>query len=193
MSSRRVSRRGKPFRAIFAAGAAAATLALTASPAAATGIGIRGAWGDTPEVEENTQMIGGFFRLGSKVAVEAAVDYRGTNLGDGAEVRTWPATVSLLISPIPYVYGLAGIGWYNTTVALPPAFNGVEETWREFGYHAGAGVQLPVVQSVSFVGDLRYSYVGYEFDEFADALSDFDGGDYLALNLGLMVHLPSRN
>jgi hypothetical protein len=168
-------------------------LACGPAPAAASGIGIRGAWVDTPEREDDTQMVGGFFRLGNRIALEAAVDYRNTKLGGGAEVRTWPATLSLVAFPIPYIYGLAGIGWYNTTLELPASFGGMEDTWREFGYHLGAGIQAPIVTSLSFVGDLRYSYVGYDFDEFADAVSDFDGGDYLALNLGLMITFPERN
>ena len=178
---------------LAASGLAAAALLLSPSCARASGIGVRGAWVDTPEREDDAQMVGAFLRLGTTMALEGAVDYRKTELGGGAEVRTWPATLSLVAFPIPYIYGLAGIGWYNTTLELPASFGGMEDTWREFGYHLGAGIQAPIVTSLSFVGDLRYSYVGYDFDEFAVAVSDFDGGDYLALNLGLMITFPERN
>jgi hypothetical protein len=177
---------------LASAGIAAAALVLAASCAHASGIGVRGAWVDTPGEEDNAQMVGGFLRLGNAIALEGAVDYRSTEIGGGAEMRTWPVTLSLVASPIPFLYGVAGIGWYNTTLELSPALGGMEDTWREFGYHAGGGVQLPIVPYLSFVGDLRYSYVGYEFDEFADAVSDFDGGDYLALNLGVMLGFPER-
>lgn len=175
---------------LAASGLAAAALLLSPSCARASGIGVRGAWVDTPEREEDAQMVGAFLRLGTTMALEGAVDYRKTELGGGAEMRTWPVTLSLVASPIPVLYGVAGVGWYNTTLELSPALGGLEDTWREFGYHVGGGVQFPIVPYLSFVGDLRYSYVGYDFDEFASAVSDFDGGDYLALNLGVMLGFP---
>jgi hypothetical protein len=171
---------------------AAATL-IAVSSAQATGIGIRGAWVDTPDGEQNVGMVGGFARLGSIVALEGAVDYRRERLGPGAEVRTWPVTMSLVLAPIPVLYGVAGIGWYNTTLEIAPAYGGFEDTSTEFGYHLGAGVQLPIVPSLAFVGDLRYSFINYDFDEFAEAVTDFDGGDYLTMNLGLMLNLPTSS
>ncbi|HMB70324.1 MAG TPA: outer membrane beta-barrel protein [bacterium] len=167
----------------------AAGLLLLASTGHATGLGVRGSVVSTPDDEENARMMGGFVRIGSMFAVEGAVDYRSTDIGP-AEVKTWPVTASLVVSPIPFAYGLAGVGWYNTTLDLPPELAELEVTEREFGYHAGAGVRFPLAPVLSFVGDLRYSYVGYDFDEFTDTVAEFDGGDYVALNLGLMFELP---
>ena len=156
----------------------------------ATGVGVRGAWVDRPDSEENTQMVGGFFRLGRALALEGAVDYRREELGGGAEVRTWPVTASLVASPIPFLYGLAGVGWYNTTLELPSTGGADDRTEREFGYHIGAGTRVPIVPSLSFLADLRYAYVDYQFDEFGEAVSNFDGGNYLTLNLGIMLSEP---
>jgi hypothetical protein len=124
------------------------------------------------------------------MALEGAVDYRRTDLAGGAETRAWPVTLSLVASPIPVAYLLAGIGWYNLTLEVPSAFSTVEETQSRFGYHVGAGVRAPVLPDLSFVGDLRYGYVDYEFDQFAEAVAGFDGGDYVSLNLGVMLAIP---
>jgi opacity protein-like surface antigen len=177
-----------PIKAAMVVAGTCITVALAADLAHASGIGVRGAWVDTPDTEDNTSMVGGFVRLGSTVALEGAVDYRREDVGLGAELRTWPVTLSLILAPIPVVYGVAGVGWYNTTLELPPALEGLEDTQSEFGYHVGAGAQLPIVPALSFVGDLRYSYINYDFDEFGEAVSNFDGGNYLALNLGLMLN-----
>ncbi|MCA9753281.1 MAG: outer membrane beta-barrel protein [Gemmatimonadetes bacterium] len=186
----RASRKKRPrgARRTFAVTAAVALLAtLFAGSAFATGVGVRGAWVDAPDTDENLHMIGGFVRVGGPVQLEGAVDYRNESLPGGVDVRTWPVTASLIVAPIPYVYGLAGIGWYNTTIDFTSESNVEDTTKREFGWHAGAGTQVPILPSLSFVADLRYAYVDYQFDEFAESVARFDGGDYVTLNLGLML------
>jgi opacity protein-like surface antigen len=159
---------------------------LGSGPASATGVGVRGALVNNTTTDENVRMVGAFGRLGGVFAVEGAIDYRNEDAGLGTEVRTWPVTASLLFQPIPFLYGLAGVGWYNTTVEFPE-FTGLdEETTTEFGYHAGVGTQLPIVPMISLVGDVRYNYVDYDFSEFADAVGDFEDGNYVSLNVGLM-------
>jgi hypothetical protein len=176
--------------AISAIAIGALVLLLTATSSRATGVGVRGAWVDRPNTDENTQMVGGFFRLGGVAALEGAVDYRKEDLPGSVEVRTWPVTASLVVSPIPVLYGLAGVGWYNTTIDFPSSALVDDRTQRDFGWHVGAGTQVPIMPSLSFLADLRYAYINYDFDEFAESVADFDGGNYLTLNLGLMLGTP---
>jgi opacity protein-like surface antigen len=135
-------------------------------------------------------MLGAFVRAGSMFGVEGAVDYRNEDLGSGAELRTWPVTVSLIVAPIPLVYGVAGVGWYNTTLETPGLLGTSEETSTDFGYHVGAGAQLPILPMLSLVGDVRYSYVDYDLDAFTSSVSEMEKGNYVSVNVGAMFQLP---
>ncbi len=160
------------------------------SSALAGGLGVRGALVNNTQTEENLRMVGAFARVGGVLALEGAVDYRREDVGPDSRVKTWPVTASLVFQPVPFVYGLAGVGWYNTTVEFPEALGLDDETTTEFGYHAGVGTQLPIVPTLSVVGDVRYNYVDYDLSEFADAVGDFEDGSYVSLNVGLMFTPP---
>jgi hypothetical protein len=170
--------------------AAALLVACQASRADAVGLGARGAWVDRTDAEENSRMVGAFIRTGGAIGFEGAVDYRNEDLGSGAELRTWPVTVSLVASPIPFLYGLAGVGWYNTTIEAPALIGSSEETSTDFGYHIGAGAQLPIMPALSLVGDVRYAYVDYEFEEFTSSASELEKGSSVSVNIGAMLQLP---
>ncbi|MFN8179945.1 MAG: outer membrane beta-barrel protein [bacterium] len=173
--------------------AAAAIVILVAAGAARAdlGLGVRGAWVDNRNTDDHTSMKGAFLRMGPPLLqAEAGVDYRSEDLGGGLTVKTWPVTLGAVLSPLPWLYGVAGVGWYHTTADFP-AYSSIEDhTATKFGYHAGAGVRLPVVPSLSVVVDGRYTYIDYKLDEFADALGDFKKGDYFTVNAGLMFEFP---
>lgn len=101
-------------------------------------------------------------KLTSSLGAEGAIQYRQEDLGNGAvTVRSWPILVSGLIYPLPIVYGVVGAGWYNTTFEFD--IQGIDdETEQEFGWHFGAGVELPVGGSKLF-GDIRYVFIDYDF------------------------------
>ncbi|MGQ0720447.1 MAG: outer membrane protein [Candidatus Eiseniibacteriota bacterium] len=175
---------------VLGAAAAALLVASQAPPADALGLGARGAWVDRTDAEESSRMLGAFVRTGGMIGIEGAVDYRNEDLGSGAEMRTWPVTVSLIASPIPFLYGLAGVGWYNTTIEAPALLGSNEETSTDFGYHIGAGAQLPVMPALSLVGDVRYAYVDYEFEEFTGSASELEKGSSVSVNIGAMLQIP---
>ena len=150
------------------------------------GIGAHYSWVRNQETEEGTSMIGAMARMrGQVVGVEGAIDYRNDDLGGDVKMKTWPVTASLMIFPIPVVYGLAGLGWYNSTITSS-LFD--DQTDSQLGYHFGAGVEVPVAKTIRLTGDIRYLFVDYEFDDIPSTIGKVDA-DALSLNGGLIFYL----
>lgn len=146
------------------------------------GLGPRAGYYRSRDAEEGS-WYGGLqarFRLGKVIGLEGAVDYRPeetfeVNLpGASAEIRqhSYPVTASLLIFlPIlphfsPYLVG--GGGWYYTKIDYSDTLEaqGFEDrTERLFGWHAGAGLELPITEHVALNGDLRYIFLDSDFGE----------------------------
>ena len=174
------------------ASAAILTLLIAGVSHADLGLGAKGAWVTNRETDDSVGMVGGFLRVGHPVLqLEGGVDYRNEEISNDLHVRTWPVTASLVVSPLPIVYALAGVGWYHTTIDFPTSSVFRDDTQTEFGYHVGAGLKFPIVPAVSAITDVRYSYVNYDFDQFSEALGDFDKGNYVSLNAGLMFQMPA--
>jgi opacity protein-like surface antigen len=157
----------------------------------AAGIGARIGRVSVPDTDEGATMFGAFLRSGAVLGLEGAVDYRTETLGGGGELRTWPITASLVLQPVPLVYGLAGIGWYQTTLDFPPGLMIEKKTESKVGYQVGAGVRLPVLPPISLLADIRYAYIDYDFGDAVDAVAGFDGGNYVSAHLGAMFHFSS--
>jgi opacity protein-like surface antigen len=106
------------------------------------------------------------FKLSEALAVEGSIDYRSEKFdNDAVTVRTWPLMATGLFYPIPIVYGAIGAGWYNTTIeynADLKALGASNNTEQKFGWHFGAGVELPV-SSMLITGDIRYVFLNYDF------------------------------
>jgi len=184
--SRTPSRRGL----VWTAGIA--LLLSSAAPVGAAGVGARIGRVSVPDTDEGATTFGAFLRSGAVLGVEGAVDYRTEKLGGGGELKTWPITASLVLQPIPMVYGLAGIGWYQTTLDFPSDLMIEKKTESKVGYHVGAGAQFPVLPPLSLLADVRYAYIDYDFGDAVTAVSEFDGGNYVAVHLGAMIHFPTR-
>jgi opacity protein-like surface antigen len=158
------------------------------SPHSGVGLGAHYSWVRNQETEESANMFGAMVRLrGQVLGVEGAVDYRNEDLGGNVELKSWPVSASLMVFPIPYAYGLAGLGWYNTTLDFPDGSLFEDQTDTQLGYHLGAGVELPVSNSVGLTGDFRYHFVDYEFDEIPDSFGN--KADALSLNGGMIIYL----
>jgi opacity protein-like surface antigen len=162
----------------------------SAASAPAGGLGVRVGRVSVPDTDEDATTVGAFLRSGRALGFEGAIDYRSEDLAGGGELRTWPVTASLVLSPVPLVHALAGVGWYNTTLEFPAALNIEKKTESKLGWHVGGGAQVPLFAPVSVVGDLRYAYIDYDFGDAVDAVADFDGGNYFALQLGAMLQFP---
>jgi opacity protein-like surface antigen len=134
-------------------------------------------------------MLGAMLRLrGGVIGVEGVIDYRNEDIGADTDLKTWPVTASLMIYPIPVIYALGGIGWYNSTIDFPEGSLLEDQTDSQLGYHLGAGVELPVATSLSLTGDFRYHFVDYEFDEIPESIGNVDA-DALSLNGGVIIYL----
>jgi opacity protein-like surface antigen len=121
----------------------------------------------TQDADDGRFLFGAALRLklSSALGVEGAISYRQEKYDNNAlTVRSWPILVTGMFYPLPIVYGVVGAGWYNTTfdVDIPGVDN---ETQQEFGWHFGAGVELPVGGGSRLTGDLRYVFLDYSFDD----------------------------
>ena len=95
---------------------------------------------------------------------EAAMDYQSsTNESETARVRNTPIQVSALLLPIKKSfapYALAGLGWYRHKIeALDGGRTVATANATDFGYHAGAGLQLKFGQHAAIFADYRYVWV----------------------------------
>jgi opacity protein-like surface antigen len=139
--------------------------------------------------DDNSGMLGAQLRLrGSIIGVEGAIDYRNDKLGGGTELRSWPISASLLIYPLPPVYAMAGLGWYNTTIDFSSSSPYKNETQSKLGYHFGAGLELPVAPALKLVGDIRWQFVDYEFKNIPSSIGKVNADSY-SINAGFLFYL----
>lgn len=137
-------------------------------------------------------MYGAFFRakLSSAFGVEGSINYRQEEYADGkVTVRSWPVLVSALIYPFPMFYGIAGGGWYNTTFDFDPGFDQqdlADKSTNNFGWHLGAGAEVPIGESVRLIGDVKYVFMDYDWEDFNDVpLKDYNSNFYV-ISIGLL-------
>jgi opacity protein-like surface antigen len=159
------------------------------------GIGPQIGYQRAGDADEGRFMIGGLvrIRLTSALAVEGSINYRTEQYADNMiSVRSWPVLVSALFYPLPIVYGVAGAGWYNTTFTFDPGFgqfNLADKTQTNFGWHIGAGAEIPVANNLSLTGDIKYVFLNYDWNDLNDIpLKDFNSNFYI-INVGLIFQL----
>lgn len=113
---------------------------------------------------------------------EIAAGYRDETYAGGAlEVKQVPVTASLLLTPIPSLYGGAGVGWYNTKYDYrDPLLQ--DETKQKFGVHVEGGVKVPLAPSVAL--DLGGRYAFLEKQENLAIPQKFNP-DFWTLSLGM--------
>jgi opacity protein-like surface antigen len=75
--------------------------------------------------------------------------------------------VTSLIYLLPIVYGAIGAGWHNTTFDYDqrrfPSQSIDDETMQEFGWHFGAGIEVPIGERYKLTADFRYVFLNYGF------------------------------
>jgi opacity protein-like surface antigen len=155
-----------------------------------SGLGIGGHYSRVTnmDTDNGSDMFGGMVRLrGGVLGVEGAIDYRKDDLGAGVDLKTWPVTASLMIYPVPVVYGLAGLGWYNSTLDFPPSFGIEDETDTQLGYHVGAGLELPMAPAFALTGDVRWQFVDYDFEDIPGSIGN--DADSWSWNAGFLFYL----
>lgn len=143
------------------------------------------------EADNPRPMFGAALRvkLSPSIGVEGSINYRKEDYADGGVTATsWPVMVTGLLYPLPIVYGAVGAGWYNTKfdykvvgLAVP------SETKQEFGWHFGAGAELPLGSSTKIVGDIRYVFLNYDFKQ-VPGVSDLKANFYV-ITVGVLFGL----
>jgi opacity protein-like surface antigen len=142
-------------------------------------------------------MVGAFIRakLSMAFALDASVNYRTEDYGS-FEVTSWPVMLSALIYPLPAVYGIAGIGWHFSTISYNnDRFVNIDladlddRTTSPFGFHLGAGLEIPLADKMKLFGDIKYVFLDYDLEDIGDVrLSDISSNFYL-INIGLAFGL----
>lgn len=133
------------------------------------------------------------FKLAQAIGVEGSINYRSDDYADGlVTAQSWPVMVTGLLYPFPAVYGAIGAGWYNTTFSFnPPAgYTGSpinDETSQDFGWHFGGGVELPLGDVVRLVGDIRYVFLDYTFENIPG--TEGVDSDFYIITAGLLFTL----
>jgi opacity protein-like surface antigen len=154
---------------------------LVATPAAAQfGIGARMAWirTDVDSDADAVRFTGGQIRLrlSSRLGVEVSLDRHKKSFEVlNEKVTETPIQASLLMHLAdrgfsPYLLG--GAGWYRRTVE---AIDGPElrVKTREFGWHAGGGIEIGLGKHAGIHADYRYTFLDFGRDD------DDDGGSVL--------------
>ncbi len=125
-------------------------------------------WYKAADADNGKVLFGGAFRmkLSPTLGVEGGIYYRQEEYGDGnIKVTTWPVMVTGMFYPIPILYGAIGAGWYNTSITYSSELHllGInDQTKQAFGWHFGAGVEIPMGQSM-ISADIRYVFLNYDF------------------------------
>ncbi|MFH1195266.1 MAG: outer membrane beta-barrel protein [bacterium] len=145
----------------------------------------------TEGADEGSFMYGGAVRLklSSGFGLEGSINYRQEEFNNGTvTVKSYPVMASLMLYPLPIVYGVAGGGWYNVTVDYSGNLGSFEdETTSEFGWHAGAGAELPLGNAALLSGDIRYVFLQYQFDSLKQSVDL--SSDFFVITVGLYFKL----
>jgi hypothetical protein len=136
--------------------------------------------------DEEARLSGGLaFRAPIFPALKAEIggSYRSdSQFGGDLNIREWPLTGSLWLSPIPAVYVGGGVGWYHTTFDYDDATLLEDETTQDFGVHLGAGLEVPLSPSVGV--DLNGRYV-FRDDVSQKLSTDTFDPDFWSTTVGL--------
>ena len=147
---------------------------------------------------DDARLMGGAalrMKLSPSFGVEGSINYRNEEYRNGAvRVRNWPVMITGLLYPVPIVYGAMGAGWYNTSVEynFPPgspeaSLNSITDTQQRFGWHFGAGAELPAGSSTKLYGDIRYVFLDYDFKQFPG--SEGVNSDFYVVTIGFLFGL----
>lgn len=157
------------------------------------GIGPQLGWQKSSSADNGSLMYGAALRLklSQAIGIEGSVNYRQEEYANGGlTIRSWPVMVTGLIYPIPVVYGAVGVGWYNTTFDYSQELtlkNLANNTQQNFGWHLGAGVEVPLGQAAWLTGDVRYVFLNYDFGQLATAASTGDlSSNFFVITVGLL-------
>ena len=116
---------------------------------------------------------------------EVGVAYRNEErLNGDLNVKMWPVTASLWLSPIPSLYAGGGVGWYHTTLDYAPILPVQDETHQEFGMHVGGGLAIPIASSAAIDLNGRYVFMDSQQSQLPPTTWD---PDFWSTTIGLAI------
>ena len=97
-----------------------------------------------------------------------------------------------MIYPVNTIYGAIGVGWYNSSIEYSSSYHdaGLNDYRKQpFGWHFGAGVEIPLTEAKNPPGavlttDFRYGFLNYNFTEVPGS-KDINS-DYFVVTVGLL-------
>ena len=151
------------------------------APASAQGIGVGGrlAWvnRDTEVDVDSVRYFGGQIRLvAGRIGVEVSMDRHSESSEVlGQKLTETPLQASFLLRGsgkfAPFL--LAGPGWYRRKVEALDSTSDLDISTTEFGWHAGAGLEVLLTRHFGIHGDYRYTFLDFGDDD------DEDGGGFI--------------
>ena len=179
MSSRCALSRRTVVIAMLILGALLASIA----PVSAQGFGVGGriAWinPDTEVDVDSVRYFGGQIRLVSgRIGVEVSIDrHSESSEALNQKLTETPVQASFLLRGTgrfaPFL--LAGPGWYRRTVEALDGPSDLDISTTEFGWHAGAGLEILATRHFAIHGDYRYTFLDFGDDDDDDG-EGFIGG-----------------
>lgn len=146
---------------------------------------------ETADADAGNVMLGAALRLrlANALSFEGSIDYRQEKYKDNSiTAKSWPVMLTGLFYPTQNIYGAAGIGWYNTQIDFNNEFADYDsKTSQKFGWHFGAGVDIPLSERVKISSDFRYTFLNYDFGEVPG--TDEISSDYFIVTAGLFFLL----
>ena len=153
-----------------------------------TSIGPHIGWYKSSDADDGSVMLGGAIKmkLTNALGAEGSVDYRAENYRDESiVVRSWPVMLTGLFYPVENIYGAVGVGWYNSEVDYEKELDNLpNESMQDFGWHFGAGIEIPLSEALLLNGDFRYTFLDYNFEQVPG--SDEINSDIFAITAGLL-------
>lgn len=120
------------------------------------------------------------------VKAEIGVSHRNDPYLNGdLDVKMWPVTASLWLSPLPTLYAGGGVGYYHTTWDYDDTVPVQDNTSGGFGTHLGGGLTFPVVPAIASL-ELQGRYVHLREKDTPLAPGTIKQS-YLSTSLGLAI------
>ena len=153
-----------------------------------TAIGPHVGWYKAKDADDGKPMFGGALRLKltNAIGFEGTIDYRQEEYRNGSILaKTWPVMLTGLFYATPNIYGAAGIGWYNSQIEFRNDLSQVSDrSSQKFGWHFGAGLEIPLTERVMINTDFRYTFLNYDFGEVPGAGEI--RSDFFAVTAGML-------
>jgi hypothetical protein len=115
------------------------------------------------------------------LSAEGGISYRQESYANG-DVRMWPVTASLWLTPVPMLYAGGGVGWYRTSYDFQSATGIADVTTSRAGV-PGGGMRS---RSPSIGLDLNARYIFMQEDNTVQLPTQFNP-DFWSTTVGLAI------